>query len=187
MFFSTKDATLSKHVICFCHDVRSAQVDFAFIFIFLFACISPLRQVHLSNSAQTEEWIPSLSHRERFYQVPLAKDKVHFVDTPEALQSCRNIVLKVKRLEGLHFSKRRFTDPGFSWRFCLYAVTGRWHRGSRHGVAANVWLFLNSGGCPDTACSLRSGFPVRPLRKRILSTPRHHQFHQEFVLLEKRS
>lgn len=37
--------------------------------------------------------------------MPLTKDKVHFVDTPEALQSCRNIVLKVKRLEGSIFQK----------------------------------------------------------------------------------
>ncbi|XP_067339507.1 exonuclease mut-7 homolog isoform X2 [Channa argus] len=53
-----------------------------------------LQQIDLSDSAQTDEWIPSHSHCQKFYQVPLTKDKVHFVDTPEALQKCRNIVLK---------------------------------------------------------------------------------------------
>ncbi|XP_040914461.1 exonuclease mut-7 homolog [Toxotes jaculatrix] len=53
-----------------------------------------LQQICLSDSAQTEEWMPSQSHCQKFYQVPLTKDKVHFVDTAEALQKCRNIVLK---------------------------------------------------------------------------------------------
>lgn len=53
-----------------------------------------LQQVCQSNSAQNEEWVPSQSHCRRFYQVPLTKDKVHFVDTPEALQRCGSIVLK---------------------------------------------------------------------------------------------
>ncbi|XP_076614731.1 exonuclease mut-7 homolog isoform X1 [Chaetodon auriga] len=52
------------------------------------------QQIRLSDAAQTEEWKPSQSHCQKFYQVPLTKDKVHFVDTPEALQRCRNIVLK---------------------------------------------------------------------------------------------
>ncbi|KAI4816456.1 hypothetical protein KUCAC02_008783, partial [Chaenocephalus aceratus] len=49
---------------------------------------------HIGGSAQTEDWIPSQSHCQKFYQVPLTKDKVHYVDSPEALQRCRNIVLK---------------------------------------------------------------------------------------------
>ncbi|KAM9338414.1 exonuclease mut-7 homolog [Symphorus nematophorus] len=53
-----------------------------------------LQQICLSDSAEMEEWTPSQSHCQKFYQVPLTKDKVHFVDTPEALQRCRNIVLK---------------------------------------------------------------------------------------------
>ncbi|KAG7498615.1 exonuclease mut-7-like [Solea senegalensis] len=48
----------------------------------------------ICDSAQTEDWIPSQLHRQRFYQVPLAKDKVHFVRTVEDLQRCRNILLK---------------------------------------------------------------------------------------------
>ncbi|KAM7393044.1 hypothetical protein PAMA_007930 [Pampus argenteus] len=53
-----------------------------------------LQQVHLGDSAQIEEWMPSESHRQKFYQVPITKDKVHLVDTPDALQRCRKIVLK---------------------------------------------------------------------------------------------
>ncbi|CAJ1070878.1 exonuclease mut-7 homolog [Xyrichtys novacula] len=53
-----------------------------------------LQQIHQNDSAQAGEWIPSQYHCARFYQVPLTRDKVHFVDTQEALQRCRNIVLK---------------------------------------------------------------------------------------------
>ncbi|XP_068190756.1 exonuclease mut-7 homolog isoform X2 [Antennarius striatus] len=57
-------------------------------------------QISASNSVQTE-WMPSQSHCEKFYQVPLAKDKVHFVDTLEALQKCQNIVLKEETIVGV--------------------------------------------------------------------------------------
>ncbi|XP_029301139.1 exonuclease mut-7 homolog [Cottoperca gobio] len=53
-----------------------------------------LQPIGSSGSGQTEEWIPSQSHCQKFYQVPLTKDKVHFVDSPEALQRCANFVLK---------------------------------------------------------------------------------------------
>ncbi|KAM9841835.1 exonuclease mut-7 homolog [Aulostomus maculatus] len=53
-----------------------------------------LQLVHVSDSAQTEEWIPSEAHTQKFYQVPLTKDRVHLVDTPEALQRCQNSLLK---------------------------------------------------------------------------------------------
>ncbi|XP_019128013.2 exonuclease mut-7 homolog [Larimichthys crocea] len=60
-----------------------------------------LQQIRLSGSAQTEDWKPSQSHCQRFYQVPITKDKVHFVDTLEALQRCRNIVLKEGAIVGV--------------------------------------------------------------------------------------
>lgn len=53
-----------------------------------------LQQVQPSDSSLTEEWMPPESHLQKFYQVPLPQDKVQFVDTPEALQKCRDIVLK---------------------------------------------------------------------------------------------
>ncbi|KAK2819029.1 hypothetical protein Q5P01_024590 [Channa striata] len=60
-----------------------------------------LQQIDLSDSAQTEEWMPSHCHCQKFYQVPLTKDKVHFVDTPEALQKCRNVLLKEGAIVGV--------------------------------------------------------------------------------------
>uniref|UniRef100_A0A3Q4N3B2 Exonuclease 3'-5' domain containing 3 n=1 Tax=Neolamprologus brichardi TaxID=32507 RepID=A0A3Q4N3B2_NEOBR len=53
-----------------------------------------LQQISLSDTAETEEWELAQSHCEKFYQVPLTKDKVHFVDTPEALERCQSILLK---------------------------------------------------------------------------------------------
>ncbi|XP_033832012.1 exonuclease mut-7 homolog [Periophthalmus magnuspinnatus] len=52
-----------------------------------------LRHV-LLDSTQNEDWVPSSSHCERFYQVPLSRDKVIFVDTPEALQKHQTLLLK---------------------------------------------------------------------------------------------
>ncbi|XP_056289107.1 exonuclease mut-7 homolog [Pseudoliparis swirei] len=52
------------------------------------------QQIGPSGSAKPEEWRPSRSDCQNFYQVPLTRDKVHFVDSPEALQRCRNTVLK---------------------------------------------------------------------------------------------
>ncbi|KAM6902121.1 exonuclease mut-7 homolog [Xenentodon cancila] len=51
-----------------------------------------LQQICPNDSVQANEWVPS--NCERFYQLPLTKEKVHFVDTPEALQKCQNMVLK---------------------------------------------------------------------------------------------
>lgn len=53
-----------------------------------------LRQAHLNKPEQTES-TPPLSQCEKFYQVPLTEDKIHFVDTPEALLQCQKVVLKV--------------------------------------------------------------------------------------------
>ncbi|XP_040012664.1 exonuclease mut-7 homolog isoform X2 [Xiphias gladius] len=60
-----------------------------------------LQEIGLSDSAQTEEWVQSQSHCQKFYQVPLTKDKVQFVDTAEALKKCRNIVLKEGGVVGI--------------------------------------------------------------------------------------
>ncbi|XP_055006656.1 exonuclease mut-7 homolog, partial [Boleophthalmus pectinirostris] len=38
----------------------------------------------LLDSTQSEDWVPSSSYCEKFYQVPLTRDKVIFVDTQEA-------------------------------------------------------------------------------------------------------
>ncbi|XP_072311406.1 exonuclease mut-7 homolog [Eucyclogobius newberryi] len=48
----------------------------------------------LLDSTQGEDWVPSPSHCERFYQVPLTRDRVIFVDTAEALQKYQTLLLK---------------------------------------------------------------------------------------------
>uniref|UniRef100_A0A672IZZ3 Exonuclease 3'-5' domain containing 3 n=2 Tax=Salarias fasciatus TaxID=181472 RepID=A0A672IZZ3_SALFA len=55
---------------------------------------SDLQQMPLSQSAQPEEWVPSQAHQQKFYQLLIPQDKVHLVDTLEALQTCRNTLLK---------------------------------------------------------------------------------------------
>lgn len=56
-----------------------------------------LRQLSLHDSTQMQDWTPSRSHCDRFYQVPLTKDQVQFVDSLEALQRCRDVVLQVRK------------------------------------------------------------------------------------------
>ncbi|XP_074545818.1 exonuclease mut-7 homolog [Halichoeres trimaculatus] len=60
-----------------------------------------LQEMYQTDSAQAEEWVPSQDHLEKFYQVPLSKDHVYFVDTQEALQRCQNIVLKEGSVVGV--------------------------------------------------------------------------------------
>ncbi|KAK5900747.1 hypothetical protein CgunFtcFv8_025679 [Champsocephalus gunnari] len=74
---------------------------------------------HIGGSAQTEDWIPSQSHCQKFYQVPLTKDKVHYVDSPEALQRCRNIVLKEGGVVGVDME----WQPTFGSGFCQHPGT----------------------------------------------------------------
>lgn len=75
-----------------------------------------LRQINLSDPAQAEEWTPCQSHCQKFYQVPITKDKVHFVDTAEALLKCQNIVLKVQRIKFFPKKKKKsfFCGADFS-------------------------------------------------------------------------
>lgn len=60
-----------------------------------------LQQALLNESTPNEDWVPSPSHCEKFYQVPLARDKVLFVDTPEALQRCQTTLLKEGAVVGV--------------------------------------------------------------------------------------
>ncbi|KAM4719370.1 exonuclease mut-7 homolog [Anableps anableps] len=53
-----------------------------------------LQQICLNDITQEEEWVPPHFHCQKFYQVPLTKDKVHFIDTPETLYRCQSLVLK---------------------------------------------------------------------------------------------
>lgn len=69
--------------------------------MFLSFCVAVLllRQLSLEDSSQTEDWTLSPSCSNRFYQVPISREQVHFVDSPESLRRCRDAVLQVgKRL-----------------------------------------------------------------------------------------
>lgn len=55
----------------------------------------------LNDATPNEDWVPSLSHCERFYQVPFTRDKVLFVDSPEALQRCQATLLKEGTIVGV--------------------------------------------------------------------------------------
>uniref|UniRef100_A0A3P9KSJ1 Exonuclease 3'-5' domain containing 3 n=1 Tax=Oryzias latipes TaxID=8090 RepID=A0A3P9KSJ1_ORYLA len=51
-----------------------------------------LQQIFPNDSTKSEEWLPC--NADKFYRVPLTKDQVHFVNTPEALQKCGSTLLK---------------------------------------------------------------------------------------------
>uniref|UniRef100_UPI0037E87D7B exonuclease mut-7 homolog n=1 Tax=Semicossyphus pulcher TaxID=241346 RepID=UPI0037E87D7B len=118
-----------------------------------------LQQIHLSDSAQTEEWIPSQSHRQRFYQVPLTKDKVHFVDTQEALQRCRKIVLKEGGVVGVDME----------WQPTFGCITTQRVALIQLAVCDQVFLLdlCANGFCqhPDTISFIRSLFSQRNVLK----------------------
>ncbi|XP_051907448.1 exonuclease mut-7 homolog [Hippocampus zosterae] len=62
--------------------------------------LSPEQQ-HATNATHSEEWTPSEAHCQKFYQPPLSKEKVQYVDTLEALQSCRDALLKKGSVVGV--------------------------------------------------------------------------------------
>ncbi|XP_070706537.1 exonuclease mut-7 homolog isoform X2 [Pempheris klunzingeri] len=118
-----------------------------------------LQQIHLSGSAQTEEWTPSQSHRQRFYQVPLGKDKVHFVGTPEALQRCKNIALKEGGIVGIDME----------WQPTFGCISTQQVALIQLAVLDQVFLLdlCAKGFCqhPDTVSFIRSLFSERNILK----------------------
>lgn len=62
------------------------------IFIHSILCLF-FREV--SKGCNAESWDPSQAHRDRFYQLPITRDHVHFLETLEGLQRCRDTVLQV--------------------------------------------------------------------------------------------
>ncbi|XP_026195532.1 exonuclease mut-7 homolog isoform X2 [Anabas testudineus] len=118
-----------------------------------------LQQIGLSDSAQNEEWKPSQSHCEKFYQVPLTKDKVHFVDTPEALQRCRNVVLKEGSVVGVDME----------WQPTFGCISAQQVALIQLAVLDQVFLLdLSANGfCqhPDTVSFIRSFFSNKNVLK----------------------
>lgn len=144
-----------------------------------------LRQICLNDLTQEEEWIPPQSHCQKFYQAPLTKNKVHFVDTLETLQRYQSIVLKVQR--STCFLKNSICF--FLYWHILFVCPFPGERCSRcwHGVAAYVRLCCYSESCSDTTRCSWPSFLIRPLRKRILSPAWSSWFHQGLVFWTKYS
>ncbi|XP_071322282.1 exonuclease mut-7 homolog isoform X2 [Trachinotus anak] len=144
------------------------------------------QQICLSDSAQTEEWMPSQSDCQKFYQVPLTKDKVHFVDTAEALQRCRNIVLKEGGIVGVDME----------WQPTFGCISTQQVALIQLAVSDQVFLLdlCANGFCqhPDTISFIRSLFSERNVLKlgygmtgdlkSLLAT--WHQFLQEPLKME---
>ncbi|XP_060918066.1 exonuclease mut-7 homolog [Labrus mixtus] len=118
-----------------------------------------LQQIHLTDPAQAEKWIPSQSHCERFYQVPITKDKVHFVDSQDALQRCRNIVLKEGGVVGVDMEWQPTFGCISTQRVALIQIA----------VCEQVFLLdlCASGFCqhPDTISFIRTLFSQRNVLK----------------------
>ncbi|XP_042365330.1 exonuclease mut-7 homolog [Plectropomus leopardus] len=118
-----------------------------------------LQQIGACGSAQTEEWILSQSHCQKFYQVPLTKDKVHFVDSLEALQRCRNIVLKEGAIVGVDMEWQPTFGCIITQRVALIQLA----------VSDQVFLLdlCANGFCqhPDTISFIRALFSERNILK----------------------
>ncbi|KAI3362415.1 hypothetical protein L3Q82_012713 [Scortum barcoo] len=118
-----------------------------------------LQQICLSDSPQSEEWMPPQSHCQKFYQVPLTRDKVHFVDTPEALQKCRNIVMKEDVVVGVDMEWQPTFGCISTQRVALIQLA----------VFDQVFLLdlCANGFCqhPDTISFIRSFFSSRNVLK----------------------
>jgi len=46
-------------------------------------------------SGPPESWTPLQFDQEKYYQMPLARENVHFVETLDKVKQCREAVLKV--------------------------------------------------------------------------------------------
>ncbi|XP_041741386.1 exonuclease mut-7 homolog [Coregonus clupeaformis] len=63
-----------------------------------------LREV--SKGCSAESWDPPQAHRDRFYQLPITRDHVHFLETLEGLQLCRETVLQPGCIVGVDMEWR---------------------------------------------------------------------------------
>ncbi|XP_029371434.1 exonuclease mut-7 homolog isoform X2 [Echeneis naucrates] len=118
-----------------------------------------LQEIGLSGSPQTAEWVPSPSHCQKFYQVPLTRGKVHFVDTAEALQRCQKIVLKEGGIVGVDME----------WQPTFGCISTQQVALIQLAVSDQVFLLdlCANGFCqhPDTVSFIRSFFSDRNVLK----------------------
>ncbi|KAG7477303.1 hypothetical protein MATL_G00092920 [Megalops atlanticus] len=57
-------------------------------------------------SLSTDPWEPPASHQDKYYQLPVPKERVHFLHTQEELELCRQAVLQTGSLVGLDMEWR---------------------------------------------------------------------------------
>ncbi|XP_037340453.2 exonuclease mut-7 homolog isoform X2 [Pungitius pungitius] len=120
---------------------------------------SDLQQIGVRDSAKTEDWKPSRSHCKTFYQVPVTKENVHFVASPEALRRCRNIVLKEGGIVGVDME----------WQPTFGCISTQQVALIQLAVLDQVFLLdlCANGFCqhPDTIIFIRSLFSERSVLK----------------------
>ncbi|GAA6232040.1 exonuclease mut-7 homolog [Lates japonicus] len=118
-----------------------------------------LQHISLSDSTKNENWTPSKSHCQRFYQAPLTRDKVHFVNTAEALQRCQDVVLKEGGVVGVDMEWQPTFGCISTQRVALIQLA----------VLDQVFLLdlCANGFCqhPDTVSFIRSFFSKRNVLK----------------------
>ncbi|XP_051541724.1 exonuclease mut-7 homolog isoform X2 [Myxocyprinus asiaticus] len=68
--------------------------------------LSPKQLEMCAVSVQPESWTPPQSYLQKYYQLPLAREDVHFVETLDELEQCRQAVLKPGCVVGLDMEWR---------------------------------------------------------------------------------
>lgn len=58
-----------------------------------------------SVSDPSESWAPPQCDQKKYYQLPLARENVHFVETLDELEWCREAVLKVNTIAQVNWLK----------------------------------------------------------------------------------
>ncbi|XP_076025280.1 exonuclease mut-7 homolog [Genypterus blacodes] len=114
----------------------------------------------VSEPANTAaEWTPPDSHRQRFYQLPLTKEQVHFVDTAEGLQRCRHVALQEGAIVGVDME----------WPPTFGCVSAQHVALIQLAVVGQVFLLDLSANSfrqnPDTIAFIRDFFSERKILK----------------------
>ncbi|XP_051971431.1 exonuclease mut-7 homolog isoform X2 [Xyrauchen texanus] len=68
--------------------------------------LSPKQLEMCTVSAQTESWKPPQSDQQKYYQLPLARKDIHFVEALDELEQCKRAVLKPGSLVGIDMEWR---------------------------------------------------------------------------------
>ncbi|KAL4617371.1 hypothetical protein GN956_G21415, partial [Arapaima gigas] len=69
--------------------------------------LPPVVQADSEDDTQSQKaWEPSQSDRDRYYQLPVGRESVHFVHTLEQLELCREVVLQPGSLVGVDMEWR---------------------------------------------------------------------------------